>query len=91
MPKLVDYRGEQEVEVMADVDPFEKTRFDRVEVETVDLDQIGVRFSVYFGVNPRVAALVFERSDNIYDWECHREEVHNAFDCPPTTKVNKCR
>lgn len=67
---------------MADVDPFEKTRFDRVEVETVDFDQIGVRFSIYFGVHPRVAALVFERSDDINDWECHREEVYNALDCP---------
>lgn len=82
MTKLMDYGSNQEVEVMANVNSFDKTCFNCIEMETVDLNQIGVDFPVYFGMYPWVAILVFEGSDNIYDWECHRKKVYNAFNCP---------
>lgn len=86
MTKFVDYDSNEEVKVVADVDSFDKTRLDRIKMETVDLDQVGVDLSVYFSMDTRIATLVFEGSDNIYDWECHREKVYNTLDCSLITK-----
>lgn len=85
MTKLVDYDSNQEVEVMTNVNPFDKTCFNCIKMETIDLDQIGVDFPVYFGMYPWISILIFEGSDNIYDWECHRKKVYNALNCPPMT------
>lgn len=55
MAKFMDYDSDEEIKVMADVDPLDKTRLNRIKMGTVDLDQVGVSFPVDFSMYSWVA------------------------------------
>lgn len=55
MAKFMDYDNDEEIKVMADIDPFGKTPLNRIKMGSVDLDQVGVNFPVDFSVYSWVA------------------------------------
>lgn len=55
MAKFMDYDNDEEIKVMADIDPFDKTPLNRIKMGSVDLDQVGVNFPMDFSVYSWVA------------------------------------